>query len=150
MVGTTRAGHFAHPFLDGTREDTQQNIARIFITCRAQSDITPAQMAVLGAKGLRTSALLQERALAGVTLKRFMGTFDGSGSAVWTEGDFVADTIARFKGQSAPVVILAELDFGTLDDHTRRLLFTGITRALWRLECVMSAAVEKLLMDTLT
>lgn len=111
--------------------------------------IKPNQMVVLSAKGLRTSTLLKEKALAGVTLKRFTGEFDGSGRAVWTEGDLVADTMARFKGRSAPVVILAELDFDTLDDRTRRLLFTGMTRAQWRLECVMSARVEKILMEAL-
>lgn len=106
-------------------------------------------MVVLSAKGLRTSALLKEKALAGVALKRFTGEFDGSGRAIWTEGDLVADTIARFKGRSAPVVILAELDFDTLDDRTRRLLFTGMTRAQWRLECVMSARVEQVLAEAL-
>ncbi len=111
--------------------------------------IKPHQMVVLSAKGLRASTLLGEKTLAGIALKRFTGDFDAAGRAVWTAGELVADTIARFKGQSAPVVILAELDFDRLDDYKRRLLFTGMTRAQWRLECVMSARAERILMEAL-
>ncbi|AWP22819.1 NERD nuclease [Acidiferrobacter sp. SPIII_3] len=111
--------------------------------------LAPDHMVVLSGKGRRASAVVQKSTLADITLRRFTGSFDPSGRAIWTEGALVADTIARFKGQSAPVVILAELDFPVLDAPTRRLLFTGMTRAQWRLECVMSARTEELLMEAL-
>ncbi|MHB1751680.1 MAG: ATP-binding domain-containing protein [Acidiferrobacter sp.] len=111
--------------------------------------ITPDQMALLSAKGRQSSRLLRCPTLAGVTLKTFTGDFDAAGHACWTEGELLADTIFRFKGQAAPVVVLVELDFAELDHHLRRLLFTGMTRAQWRLECVMSAQAERVLMAVL-
>ncbi len=111
--------------------------------------ITPDQMALLSAKGLQSSILLRSPTLAGRALRRFTGDFDRAGQARWTEGELLADTIARFKGQAAPVVILSELDFAELDDHMRRLLFIGMTRAQWRLECVMSAQAEGVLTEVL-
>lgn len=112
--------------------------------------VTPDHIVLLSAMGRQSSALLACASLAGLRLKRFTGDFDAMGQACWTEGELLADTIARFKGQAAPVVILSELDFRTLDDHMRRILFTGMTRAQWRLECVMSAQAERALMEVLT
>ena len=111
--------------------------------------VTPDHIVLLSAKGRQSSALLSCATLAGLTLKRFTGDFDAMGQALWTEGPLLVDTIARFKGQAAPVVVLSELDFAELDDHVRRLLFTGMTRAQWRLECVMSAQAERALMEAL-
>jgi superfamily I DNA and RNA helicase len=50
----------------------------------------------------------------------------------------VVETLYRFKGQSAPAVILCEIDFGQVSDVERRKLFVGMTRAQVRLECVLS------------
>ena len=111
--------------------------------------VSPDHIVLLSAKGRQSSALLGCATLAGLTLKRFTGDFDAMGKACWTEGELLVDTIARFKGQAAPVVVLSELDFSELDDHSRRLLFTGMTRAQWRLECVMSQRAERALMGAL-
>ena len=112
--------------------------------------VSPDHIVLLSAKGRQSSALLSCATLAGLTLKLFTGDFDATGQARWTEGELLVDTIARFKGQAAPVVILTELDFDQLSDYTRRLLFTGMTRAQWRLECVMSARAERALTGALT
>ena len=112
--------------------------------------VSPDHIVLLSAKGRQSSALLPCATLAGLTLKLFTGDFDATGQARWTEGELLVDTIARFKGQAAPVVILTELDFDQLSDYTRRLLFTGMTRAQWRLECVMSARAERALTGALT
>ena len=53
-------------------------------------------------------------------------------------GEVLAETIYRFKGQSAPCVIFTEIDFETLDDRAVRKLFVGATRATTRLMLVMS------------
>ncbi len=112
--------------------------------------VTPDRIVLLSAKGRQSSALLARATLAGLTLKRFSGDFNAMGQACWTEGELLADTIARFKGQAAPVIVLSELDFIKLDNHMRRILFTGMTRAQWRLECVMSARAERALLEVLT
>ncbi|HEY1610840.1 MAG TPA: ATP-binding domain-containing protein, partial [Paraburkholderia sp.] len=39
------------------------------------------------------------------------------------------ESIYRFKGQSAPCVILTEVDFETFDERAARKLIVGATRA---------------------
>ena len=47
------------------------------------------------------------------------------------------------------MVVLTEMDFDAVDDRLRRRLFVGMTRAQWRLECVMSARAERALAQIL-
>lgn len=50
----------------------------------------------------------------------------------------LSDSVFRFKGQSAPCVILTEVDFASFDESPQRLLFVGATRATMKLFVVMS------------
>ena len=49
-------------------------------------------------------------------------------------GPLLADTVYRFKRQSAPAVVLTECDFEQWDEKARRLVFVGLTRARVHLE----------------
>ena len=57
------------------------------------------------------------------------------------------ETLYRFKGQSAPVVVLCEVDFEALGDKERHKLFVGFTRAQFRLECVLTERAAQMLLD---
>ena len=59
------------------------------------------------------------------------------------------ESVYRFKGQSAPAVILAEIDFETLDERTLRKLFVGATRAMMKLVLVASERAAAQLRDKL-
>lgn len=107
------------------------------------------QIAVLSLRGMESSQVLQQHSLGLLPLKRFTGHYDASGHAIWSEGTLLADTVHRFKGQAAPVVVLTEMDFDAVDDRLRRRLFVGMTRAQWRLECVMSPRAEIALVQIL-
>ena len=61
------------------------------------------------------------------------------------EGHLLAESVYRFKGQSAPAVILTEIDFEALDDRTVRKLFVGMTRARMKLVLVLSERAAALL-----
>jgi superfamily I DNA and RNA helicase len=76
-----------------------------------------------------------------------LGTYDSAGNALWSEGELLVETIYRFKGQSAPVVVLCEIDFKELSSKELRKLFVGFTRAQLRLECLLSEAASALLMS---
>ena len=52
------------------------------------------------------------------------------------------ESLYRFKGQSAPVVVLCEVDFETLDEGEQRKLFVGLTRAQLRVDLVLSHRAE--------
>jgi hypothetical protein len=84
------------------------------------------------------SALLAVDALGPHALRRFAGSYDLFGNPVYTQGEVLAETIYRFKGQSAPCVIFTEIDFEALDERTVRKLFVGATRATTKLMLVMS------------
>lgn len=109
----------------------------------------PGQIAVLSFRGQNRSALLHQAELAGMPLRRFLGTYDTQGNAHWSEGRLLADTVYRFKGRSAPAVILTEVDFEELDEHERRKLFVGITRARRTLVLVVSERAERQLAEAL-
>lgn len=78
-------------------------------------------------------------------LRSFSGRYDLLGGPIYTEGDFMFDSVYRFKGQAAPCVIFTEIDFAELDTLTRRKLFVGLTRASIKLILVVSARAAHLL-----
>ena len=95
-------------------------------------------VAVITLRGRGSSALLKLDQLGPWTLRRFTGAYDEQANPMWTPGPLLADTVYRFKGQSAPAVVLTECDFEQWDDKVRRLLFVGLTRARVHLEWVVS------------
>lgn len=96
------------------------------------------QIAVVSLRGRERSALQQADRLGPWSVRRFAGTYDEGGDAVWTRGDLLVESVRRFKGQAAPAVVLTECDFGELSALTRRLLFVGLTRARLHVEWVIS------------
>ncbi len=105
----------------------------------------PEQIAVITLCGQNRSQLLKRDAVAEIPLRKFRGTYDDAAAPQWTDGQILAETVFRFKGQAAPVIVLAEVDFEDLDDWARRRLFVGFTRAQLRLECIASTAAMKAL-----
>jgi superfamily I DNA and RNA helicase len=71
-------------------------------------------------------------------LRAFTGTYDLFGNPEYREGDVLLESIYRFKGQSAPCVILTEVDFEALDEQAARKIFVGATRATMKLIVVAS------------
>ncbi|AKU14477.1 hypothetical protein AzCIB_4591 [Azoarcus sp. CIB] len=78
-------------------------------------------------------------------LKAFTGNYDLLGNPVYSDGDFLIDSVYRFKGQAAPCVIFTEIDFEALDPLTVRKLFVGATRASMKLLLVVSERAARLL-----
>lgn len=106
----------------------------------------PDQIAVVTFTGRDRSEVLARSDLAGLALKHFTGQHDKAGNPLWTAGNLLVETLYRFKGQSAPVVVLCEVDFEALGDKELRKLFVGFTRAQFRLECVLSERAAGLLL----
>ena len=50
----------------------------------------------------------------------------------------MVESVYRFKGQSAPAVVLCEVDFEELTPVNARKLFVGMTRGQVRVEVVLS------------
>ncbi|MGZ2747288.1 ATP-binding domain-containing protein [Burkholderia stagnalis] len=96
-------------------------------------------IAVLSYRGREGSALAALDQLGPHRVKRFTGKYDLFGNPEYVDGDVLLDSIYRFKGQSAPCVILTEIDFDTLDARAARKLFVGATRATMKLLLVASS-----------
>jgi hypothetical protein len=123
-------------------EATKQAITRCLAANFARSDI-----ALLSFQGRAHSTLLQADRLGQHTLRSFTGDYDLLGVPVYREGQLLAESVYRFKGQSAPAVIFTEIDFEALDDRTVRKLFVGMTRARMKLVLVLSERAAALLQD---
>lgn len=80
-------------------------------------------------------------------LKSFSGSYDLLGNPVYSDGDFLIDSVYRFKGQAAPCVIFTEIDFEALDPLTVRKLFVGATRASMRLILIVSERAARQLTE---
>jgi superfamily I DNA and RNA helicase len=95
-------------------------------------------IAVLSFRGRERSQIAGLAALGPHQLRGFTGRYDLFGNPEYRDGDVMFESIYRFKGQSAPCVILTEVDFDTLDERTARKLFVGATRATMKLILVLS------------
>jgi thymidine kinase len=97
----------------------------------------PEQVVVLSYNGVKTAQVLSQHELGGFATRKFTGQYDNAGNPCWSEGRLLVESVYRFKGQSAPVVVLCEVAFDELTDKDKRKLFVGLTRAQHRVELVM-------------
>lgn len=106
-------------------------------------------IALITFRGKQESALAAYDQLGPYRLKSFTGKYDLLGSPIFSDGDLLIESVYRFKGQSAPCVVLTEVDFETLDDKALRKIFVGATRATMKLILVISDRVAKMLLERL-
>jgi len=129
-----------HPYRTGTRNDEKAQLDTLEKCLKGlvNDGFSTDEIALLSFAGRDNSLTLKQDRIGPWNLKRFTGKFDKSQNAIWTQGDLIADTIARFKGQSAPVVVVTEVDFTEPTPRDLMKLFVGFTRAQYRCECVLS------------
>jgi hypothetical protein len=105
-----------------------------------------SDVAVISYHGRESSHLMRHDRLGDFSFRQFSGSYDLFQRPVYGEGDILMESVMRFKGQSAPAVVFAEIDFLSLDDKAVRRLFVGATRATMKLVLVISEeAAEQLL-----
>lgn len=104
-----------------------------------------SDLAVLSYRGRNQSALFGHERLGPHVLRSFTGEYDLLGQPVQKPGNVLLESVYRFKGQSAPAVVFAEIDFEALDERVVRRLFVGATRARMKLVLVVSERAAKVL-----
>jgi hypothetical protein len=97
-------------------------------------------IALITFRGREHSHFTGLRRLGPHSLRAFTGEYDLLGTPVYDPGELLVESVYRFKGRSAPCVILTEVDFDSLDDTVRRKLFVGMTRATLKLIVVAAEA----------
>ena len=128
-LSTYDEAHAAEGCIDATKRAITQALSLGF----RKQDI-----AVLSFRGREGSALSALDQLGPHRLRSFTGKYDLFGNPEYREGDVLLESIYRFKGQSAPCVILTEVDFANFDERSARKLFVGATRATMKLIVVAS------------
>ncbi len=121
-------------------QQTRQAIVRCLASGFMRSD-----MALVSFRGREHSQLLNLEALGNHTLHSFSGRYDLFGNPLFRDGELLAESVYRFKGQSAPAIIFSEIDLETLDERSLRKLFVGMTRARLKLVLVLSERAARLL-----
>ncbi|AUT75749.1 nuclease [Paraburkholderia hospita] len=115
-----------------------------------QSGYAPDDIVVLCWRGRGHSALLADDMLAEWKLRKFTGEYDEAGQPIYSDGELMIETVRRFKGQSAPAIVLTEVDFDRSDALWPQLLFVGLTRARMHVEVVISDTAVRALESRLT
>ncbi|SDH55334.1 Nuclease-related domain-containing protein [Paraburkholderia steynii] len=113
----------------------------------AAAGFSASDIALLTFHGRDKSLLPVLDRLGRYALRGFTGAYDEHGAPVYRDGDITVETVYRFKGQSAPCVVLTEVDFEQFDDATFRRLFVGATRATMKLFIVMSERAAASLLE---
>nr|WP_229265232.1 ATP-binding domain-containing protein [Duganella sp. 1224] len=110
-----------------------------------------SDIVVLSNRGRAGSVLTGVRQIGPWTTRQFTGAYSRDGEPLWSDGDLLVESVYRYKGQSAPAVVLAEVGFDTWTPHERKKLFVGLTRAQMAAQIVLTPAAEQILfaaMDT--
>ncbi len=108
-----------------------------------------ADIAVVSYSGREKSLLFPYTQLGPHSLKTFTGHYDLLGQPLYSDGDVLLESVYRFKGQAAPAIVFAEIDFEQLDERAVRKLFVGATRAMMKLVLVVSERSAKVLLERL-
>ena len=130
--------------------DTEAMLAQTkhAITLCLAAGFARQDIAIASFRGREKSAILGRDTLGDAhTLKSFTGAYDLFGNPVFREGGLLAESVYRFKGQSAPAVIFTEIDFEQIDELVFRKLFVGMTRARLKLVLVLSERAAEALLD---
>jgi hypothetical protein len=108
-----------------------------------------ADIAVVSFSGREKSLLFPYTELGPHSLKTYTGRYDLLGQPIYSDGDVLLESVYRFKGQAAPAIVFAEIDFEQLDDRAVRKLFVGATRAMMKLVLVVSERSAARLLERL-
>ena len=95
-------------------------------------------IAIISCRGMDSTALRETDRLGQHYVRRFTGKYDEHDNQIYTEGELIFDTIFRYKGQQAPVIILNDLDESLeVNERTRKILYCAMTRATVLLELII-------------
>lgn len=116
--------------LDGILQDRVNELLKV--------GFKPEDVVIVSCRGMTSSALSEIESIGKHKIRRFTGKYDVNNNQIYTEGSLSFDTIFRFKGQQAPVIILVDLDESIENnDWVISVLYCAMTRATVRLELVV-------------
>lgn len=133
-------------FLTYTDAESLVAATRRAVTRALQSGYRIGDTVLVTFGGRERSALHGFDQIGPHRFRSWQGRYDLFGRPEFSEGELLIETVYRFKGQSAPCVILTEVDFETFDELVQRKLFVGFTRASMKLIVVLSERAAQALL----
>ena len=95
-------------------------------------------ISIISCRGMESTGLRDTDRLGSHSIRRFTGEYDENKNQIYRDGDILFDTIFRYKGQQAPVIILTDLDESlALNERSHKILYCAMTRATVRLELMV-------------
>jgi hypothetical protein len=125
-----------------THEALLSQSAKAITACLRQG-FTREQIVVLSMRGHEKSRVLAQSALGPHSLRHFTGQYDEKGGQLFTQGSIYAESVYRFKGQSAQAVVITELAFEEFSETDFKKLFVAMTRAKLMLVIVGDVATTQ-------
>ena len=108
-----------------------------------QQGFSIEDIVVLTGRGVKKSVVLKSDFIGKHRTRRFAGTYSArTGLPDWIDGELLVESVYRYKGQSAPAIVITEVDFLEITPLERRKLFVGMTRAMMAVEIVLSRNAE--------
>jgi hypothetical protein len=99
----------------------------------------PEDIAIISCRGIGSTSLDALETVGKWKVRRFSGKYDMNSQQVYTDGDINFESIYRYKGEQAPVVILVDLDERLEhNEWNTGVLYCAMTRATVKLELVVS------------
>jgi len=129
-------------FAYDSRDSLLSQTARAVTQCLKRG-FTREQVVVLSLRGFEKSNVLHQTDLGPHTLSHFTGQYDAQGNQTFTSGSVLAESVYRFKGQSAQAVVVCEIDFEEWSEKDYRKLFVAMTRAKLFLALVCESATAR-------
>jgi len=134
-------------FLTYTDAESLLAATKRAVTRALQGGFRIADTVLVTFSGRGRSALLNFDQLGPHRLRNWQGGYDLLGQPQFSDGDLLIETVYRFKGQSAPCVIVTEVDFEQFGDLESRKLFVAMTRASMKLLLVISERAAQMLLQ---
>ena len=98
-------------------------------------------IAIISCRGTGSTALKETERLGNYSIRRFTGNYDENENQIYTAGNLLFETIYRYKGQQAPVIILTDLDEAVkIDERNHKILYCAMTRATVLLQLMVEEA----------
>ena len=94
------------------------------------------EIVVLTCRGLANTSLYRHDQIGNRDVRKYTEKYTDDGNQIYTSGNLLLESVRRFKGKQAPVVILVDVDLSEGERllERQRLIYTGMTRATMRLE----------------
>jgi len=110
-------------------DSEQEKIVVSLIDDLLKQGFDKENIVILTCYGYKRSQFFKMNKLGKYVLKKETGEFNDFGEIEYSDGDIAYNSVQKFKGSDAPVVILVDIDSKEIGSQYDKILYCGMTRA---------------------